>query len=54
VNWEIWRVVTSKHMRVTLGEMRQSWTILDLFDAHCLIDAFDAADAEARANAQRT
>lgn len=52
MNWNHWRVVTSKRFNVTLTELRKSWTILDVFEANCLLDSYDAAEAEAERMAE--
>lgn len=52
MNWETWRVVTSGKFNATLAEVEDRWTILDLFEAHCILDAFDAAEAEAAQRAE--
>jgi hypothetical protein len=41
-------VVTSKRFTVTLAELRGSWTILDLFEANCILDSFEDAETRAR------
>lgn len=51
MNWKVWRVVSSGRFNATLTEVRRSWTIVDLFDANCLLDSFEEAEAEARRKA---
>lgn len=48
MKWEHWRIVTSPRFNVSLAELRNTWTILDLFEANCLLDAFEDAEVRAR------
>jgi hypothetical protein len=45
-------VVTSRKFNATLQEIETHWTILDLFEAHCILDAYDAAEADAAARGE--
>lgn len=47
-------MVTSRKFNATLQEIETHWTILDLFEAHCILDAFDSAEADAAARAEST
>ena|GEM_PF-4252035 len=37
INWLEWRIVRAGYARLT--ELRESWTLLDVLDAHTILDA---------------
>jgi hypothetical protein len=54
VDWDVHRVLTSgKYPGASLAEIRDMWTIDDLLDAHDVIDALEAAEADAVIEARR-
>lgn len=58
VDWLLWRLVLHRDRRPgTLSEIRQSWSVGDLVDAHVALDAIEDIETfqanEARKNAPR-
>ncbi len=43
IDWWIWRLLTSEHLKVTMGELERDWSFSDTLDAHDILDAFAAA-----------
>lgn len=56
IDWFIWRVLTAECLSVTLTELKTTWTLLDLADAHDALDLIDQLNHKARtvAEQQRT
>jgi hypothetical protein len=52
LDWYIWRVLTSEHLTVTLTELKTTWSLLDLADAHDALDTLEALDVKAQARAK--
>lgn len=44
LDWYIWRVLTAERLTVTLTELKTSWTLLDLADAHDALDLLDTLE----------
>ena len=55
VDWLLWRLVLHRDRRPgTLSEIRQSWSVGDLVDAHVALDAIEDIETnEARKNAPK-
>jgi len=47
VTWAVHRVATSGRYTSTIVEIRKHWTILDIMDAHDVIDALAEAERKA-------
>jgi hypothetical protein len=47
VTWAIHRVATSGRYTSTITEIKRSWTIVDVMDAHDVIDALAEAERKA-------
>lgn len=45
IEWEVWRIVASNRMSVSLFEIETQWTILDLAIAHDVLDLYPACDS---------
>lgn len=43
IDWFVWRVIRARY--ATLTELRESWTLLDVLDAHELLDLEEVANA---------
>ena len=43
VDWEIHRIATSEHYRVSPHEIRTCWMWREVLEANAVIDAFEAA-----------
>lgn len=45
--WDVWRLLTSPRLSVSLSELRTSWTFHDFIAAHHYLDALEEAEAKA-------
>lgn len=50
VDWWVWRLATSPHIRVSPGEAR-GWSFRAQFEAHVVLDTLDAIQSRARRRA---
>jgi hypothetical protein len=54
-DWFIWRLLVDERMKVrSEAELEAEWSIDDVVMAHGVLDAIDAAEAEARRRADRS
>jgi predicted DNA binding protein len=50
----VWRIVSSEKFAVTSPRViDEEWTIDDVFDAHVVLDTFEAAEREAAKRAKQ-
>lgn len=47
VDWNVWRLLMSSRLKVTMRELREDYSFNDLARAHALLDAYDRVEAEA-------
>lgn len=52
-DWFKWRLLTSQDLHVSLREFETHWSWLDAWEAHRVLDAIEAARAEARRRAEQ-
>ena len=52
LDWYLWRVLTSSVVKVTLTELKTTWTLLDLADAHDALDLMEQLEEKAHKAAQ--
>jgi hypothetical protein len=52
-DWYIWRIITSDKMTVSLTELKTTWSLEDLADAHDSLDLLETLDAKAKAKAKQ-
>lgn len=52
LDWYIWRVLTSDKLHVTLTELKTSWSLLDLAEAHDALDVLDSLNRVAKKRAE--
>lgn len=50
----VWKIATHDKIRDSYADICERWTLRDLYDAHALLDAMDAAEARERAKARET
>lgn len=54
VNWLEWRLLTSTRLRIASpAELATAWSFQDGIDAHAVLDALEAAEAEMEERAKR-
>ena len=44
VDWDIHRIATSRHYSTSLVEIQTEWSLDDLYEAHDVLDMYDALD----------
>jgi hypothetical protein len=53
IDWDVWRIVTSGKVQATLHEIETHWSIVDIFDANQVLNAFAIAEEEQRERSKR-
>lgn len=47
MQWEIWRIVSSRHFNASLEEVENRWSVTDLLDAHVTLDLLEEMEVKA-------
>ena len=53
VTWSRWRLLTSDKMRITRSDLR-AMSFDEFHQAHCVLDALDAAEMQANEKAEQS
>lgn len=44
IDWDVWRVLSSPRINVSLVELETQWSLDDLLDANLVLDTFEELD----------